>query len=381
MVLEHEFWTMANPNVTDFRLLDQAAWSNKPLVVATNNGNPPASNANLANNPNTNDDIRNLYYNQAVADHHFLLTTLRTATDNSSNNWKMFDYIYSYWNREASSWGGPVQHYSGLNLNNASLNLVNYQISNNVHRDLFADFSKTLSDAIFLPYYRSPGQENDYDIASINAPWSGRMYSLLTSSPNAPANIIPLFSAEQPTCVIGYDQYGNLKSGQGKLGSVLGLNNGNNNLKLMETYYYTDHTTKFLPAVSNICPTCATDLNIVGMGWYQLSCILHAETQASIYNATTNGRLNCGSIGGVIGFDEVNEAAKYEIFPNPTNGGINFKGDLKGELVQVYNAQGKLIQSQVIGELQYLEIEKPVPGIYFVKVPNLNISWKIILNN
>ena len=228
MVLEHEFWTMQNP-FSGFSLLDQAAWISKPLVLNTSIGVSLSPNVNYgATAPNIN--LKNIYYNQAIADHHFLLTSLRASADNSANNWKVFDYIYSFWNREMGAWGGPVKHYSALDLNNASLNLVNYEITSDAHRDQFADVSKSLSDAVFLVYYRQAHQVNDYDIALETLPWAGRMTALLTSSPQAPANIIPLFSAEQISCQIGYDQNGNGKSGNAKIGTWLGQNNGNNNL-------------------------------------------------------------------------------------------------------------------------------------------------------
>jgi len=176
-----------------------------------------------------------------------------------------------------------------------------------------------------------------------------------------------------------------LRPGNAKIGTWLGQNNGNNNLSQVETYYYSDHTTKFLPAVSvnsNICPTCPTDLNIVGFGWYQLNCILHAESQLSTFNATTNTRLNCGNVGGVIGNVENDvELNNYAIFPNPTTGELTLKGNLKGQLVQVFNTQGQLIKSQIMDEIYDINIGIFSPGIYFVKVPVLNLSWKVILTN
>ncbi|WP_421754160.1 T9SS type A sorting domain-containing protein [Croceimicrobium sp.] len=378
MVLEHEFWALAGNQ--DFRLVDQDSWTKKPLIKAYNGGNPPANNINHGfqnNAPNQN--IKNLFFDQSVRDHHYFLDELRKSTDNSANNWKIFDYISSFWNPHATSSWGTKKHYSNLDLNNPSLSISNFEMDSILYGNQFADYTKTQSDAIFLTYYRPPVYVQDYQLGNLTDPWVIRLQSLMINSPNAPANIIPLFSSEVVGCNLGYNwTTSTVRScGVDRLGAWFG---GPNTLKLAESYYYTDHTTRFFSTVSSTCPTCLTDINIVGMGWYQLNCILASENNANGVMTGNNSRLPCGSIGGYLTEEKIIDSLnQFSIYPNPSTGVLSFTGNVKGENVKVYNQQGQLLKAEKLNNSLQVDLEGLPNGIYYVSIPKLNLSWKLIL--
>lgn len=381
MMLEHEFWNMLDN--ADFRLLDQGTWSQKPVVINTNGGSAPPV-TNIAHiNGSYSQNMKNIFFHQAVKDHYFFLDELRVATDNSANNWKMFDYISTFQNRkDPADWGHPIVHYGGIDFNDPTMNISTKVISASQHRTNFADYSKTRADAIFLVYYRREVWVDDYDMGSATRPWVERMEALMTNSPNAPAHIIPLFSSELTGCKTGY--WGNTgalrTSTKDFLGTWLGKNSGNNTLRLAESYYYSDHTNDFHSSVAATCPTCVTDINIVGMGWYQLECILDAEATNQTMSAAANGRINCGAIGGYLNDSSVkNEAELPSIYPNPSSGEVQFGGDLVDIEVNVYNQQGQLILRETLGIEKTIDLEDQPAGFYYISIPEKNLSWKLVL--
>lgn len=381
MLLEHEFWALGgNPS---FRLLDQASWANKPLIKAYNFGVAPATNVNHGYQNNApNQNIKNLFFNQSVRDHHFLLDELRKEADSSANNWKVFDYISYFWNPHNTGSWGIKKHYSNFDLNDPSISISNFEIDSIIFGNTLADFSKTQSDAILLVYYRPPIYVQDYQLGSLTDPWVLRLKSLMVNSPNAQANIIPLFSSEMIGCNVGYNWNTSTvrSSSSNRLGAWFG---GSNTLRLAESYYYTDHTTDFFSAVSSSCPTCLTDLNIVGMGWYQLECILASENNVNGVMTGSNSRLPCGNIGGYLGEnDEMEDFSKISLYPNPSSGIIEIKGDkIIGESLVIFNQFGQLIHNEEIKSSQRVSLGNRPSGIYYVTIPSKKVSWKVILTN
>ncbi|MEN3325093.1 T9SS type A sorting domain-containing protein [Mariniflexile soesokkakense] len=64
------------------------------------------------------------------------------------------------------------------------------------------------------------------------------------------------------------------------------------------------------------------------------------------------------------------------VYPNPSKGVFNFKSAIPIEQIQVFNVQGKLIQSVGKGsQIENIKIDES--GIYFVKVTNANIHSTI----
>jgi len=378
MVLEHEFWNLQFNS--DFRLLDQAAWVNKNLIKNQQTGLP--ANANIATytgSPSPTLTIKNLYFHQAVSDHHHLLDQLFLEASSSANNWKVIDYIYAFCNRTPSSnWGATPQHYGYINLNNASFNIASAAITIDQHRALLAEYSKVKSDAIFLVYTRSAQLVADYDLATSSRPWVKRLVALMDRQPLMQANIIPLLYSENGTCQIGYDEYGNPNTNSNPfLGTWLG---GNNNLKLAESYYMADHTVNFYNAVGSTCPTCISDIKITGLSWYTFNCILDAESSNGTLNAATNGRIACGSVGGYISEQEQKDRMfNLSVFPNPSNSWVTFEGVERYSEVQVYNQLGQLVMQSKLDASLNLDLSNLNAGMYSVFFPSLGEGLKVLL--
>ncbi|MGG5208817.1 DUF7619 domain-containing protein [Chryseobacterium sp. MIQD13] len=76
-------------------------------------------------------------------------------------------------------------------------------------------------------------------------------------------------------------------------------------------------------------------------------------------------------IGGtVLQTLESNEKSSVNVYPNPTKGDVNIESDSKIRSVEVYDAQGRLIQKQtgINGEKTKISIYTAASGVYYFKV-------------
>ncbi len=67
-----------------------------------------------------------------------------------------------------------------------------------------------------------------------------------------------------------------------------------------------------------------------------------------------------------VGFDNGNSVF---IYPNPTTSAININSDYRMQSIQIYDAQGRLLQTQIAKENQTsIDLTEKAKGIYFIKI-------------
>ncbi|MCB0423761.1 MAG: T9SS type A sorting domain-containing protein [Flavobacteriaceae bacterium] len=80
-----------------------------------------------------------------------------------------------------------------------------------------------------------------------------------------------------------------------------------------------------------------------------------------------------------LSIDELTTSPVF-IYPNPTTSKLNFKGFETAFNVDVYDILGKKVVSKQLQPSQSLDVSKLSNGIYVIKFPELNVSYKFIKN-
>ena len=77
----------------------------------------------------------------------------------------------------------------------------------------------------------------------------------------------------------------------------------------------------------------------------------------------------------ITGIEENQNARSLSVFPNPSNETIRIDlSELKGEngIIEVFDVNGKLVESANVSGMKNFSIEKQIPGVYMVKVSGEN---------
>ena len=96
---------------------------------------------------------------------------------------------------------------------------------------------------------------------------------------------------------------------------------------------------------------------------------------------TNNGRILRLRIGDFLGLDPSPNSAEFnfQIYPNPTSGGINLTVPKTGT-AEIFNNSGQIIWSQKVSGQTSIDLGNYPSGIYYLKINNLNLTKKIIKN-
>ncbi len=127
------------------------------------------------------------------------------------------------------------------------------------------------------------------------------------------------------------------------------------------------------------CSTCISDIKITGFGWYTYNCLLEAESNNGMQNASLNGRVSCGSVGGFISQNEEPLMATLKVFPNSASDLVTIIGIESGMTLEVYNQLGQLVKKTICQDEPKFEISKLPPDFYTFYVPELKKGSKIII--
>lgn len=222
-------------------------------------------------------------------------------------------------------------------------------------------------DAVLLAHYFDPGTNPviSYDLGSVNQ--FSQNFNSLANVPGEVLNVIPLFNSEMTNgCVVD----------QGFFGNWLG---GTNTPNYAEGQFIDQMWSTYgaLWGSSRAsCPTCYSNTEIKGFGWYNLNCL--DDNQLNHQTTFTNfGLSNCNGTGSyAINLEAEKHQDQISIFPNPAS--ESFKVDFgtryndgKYPFITIFDLNGRILYSRQASANQVeINTESLSTGTYIVKVNN-----------
>lgn len=377
-VLEWEIWNLPGGEIALESVTVENAFRNSPRVQAIYPNFPLFNPANEnyfyseAVNPPQGVNLSNPQKQELVSAYNFklwetrikYLKQLKIERNRNANLKAIMDYIPYL----TSNTPAVTTFYSSFNENVSSASagtpILEQQFRDNMAEKLLKTAEADV-DAVLLAHYFDPGtnQVISYDLGGSNE--FAQNYNSLATVSGEVLKLIPLFSAEM-TNGCYYDQ--------GFFGNWLG---GTNTPTYAEGQF-TDQLWSTYGALWGTsrpnCPTCYSNTEIKGFGWYILNCL--DDNQLNHQTTFTNfGLSNCNGTGShVINVETENSQNTISIFPNPAsesfqvNLGTHF---IEGEYpnITVFDLNGRIVYSKKANADQIkINIESLSPGTYIVKV-------------
>lgn len=82
---------------------------------------------------------------------------------------------------------------------------------------------------------------------------------------------------------------------------------------------------------------------------------------------------------GILSSDSFTNPTNFQLYPNPSNDVVQYKGTEMVEKISIYNALGQLVQENKTNGMEgSISIEYLTQGTYFVKINNQNTSYTIL---
>lgn len=377
-VLEWEIWNLPNKEHLLESVAVENAFRNSPRIQAIYPNFPPF-NSGTRNyfysevvNPPAGVNLSNPQKQELVSAYTFklwetrikYLEQLKIERNRNANLKATMDYIAYL----TSNTPAVTTFFSSYNENISSASagtpILEHQFRDNMAEKILKTADADV-DAILLANYFNPGSNPviSYNLGGSNE--FAQNYNSLATVSGEVLNLIPLFSAER-TNGCYYDQ--------GFFGNWLG---GANTPAYAEGQF-TDQMWSTFGALWGTsrpnCPTCYSNTEIKGYGWYLLNCL--EENQLYHQTTFTNfGLSNCNGTGSyVINVETENPQDKISIFPNPAS--ESFQVNLGTRIIEgeyptitVFDLNGRIVYSKQ-SNTNHIEIniESLSPGTYIVKV-------------
>ena len=84
-----------------------------------------------------------------------------------------------------------------------------------------------------------------------------------------------------------------------------------------------------------------------------------------------NGCIDSVCVNVVTGIQELSNASDIHIFPDPNNGNFTVTGVLYGQIIEVYNYLGQLVNSTIAGDATiHFNISDKANGVYLIRIEN-----------
>ncbi len=377
-VLEWEIWNLPGREHLLESVAVENAFRNSPRVQALYPGFPTFD-PNIGNyfysevvNPPQTVTLSNAIKQELVSAYNFklwetritYLKQLKAERNRNANLKATMDYIYYLTSNTPAVTTFYSSYNESISTASAGTTIPEPQFRDNMAEKLLKTSEADL-DAVLLANYFNPGTGPviSYNLGDTNE--FAKNYSSLATVSGEVLNLIPLFSAEM-TNGCYYDQ--------GFFGNWLG---GTHTPAYAEGQF-TDQMWSTYGALWGSsrpnCPTCFTNTEIKGFGWYILNCL--EDNQVNHQSTFTNfGLSNCNGTGShIIGLEVESNQNQFSIFPNPASESfqVNFSELFnKGEhpTITVFDLNGRIVYTKKANTNQVnINIGHLSSGTYIVKV-------------
>lgn len=360
VMLEHEYWNCyyeVEPTITEYHHTASSPFifpSNTIYNMAPpNNGNPFLNSGSPAD--------KDAFFQILVEDHFKLLQEINSRKTHTTNLWKSFDY-----NRFIINKGSTI-NYTPTYYENLIGTPNNNTITENAFRYKYAQVTRTVTDGVFLVYYRTtsfilPNGQINFDLNIIANPQSDYVPRLNGLAIGGGYNfaktlkVIPLHSAEPSF-----------------LGGWLG---GTNRPNILEQAYADQYSGIFALDF----PSSISQIEHVANGWYtaaHMNGISYTLGPNDPFNSI-HENLICNSYQNPVSITENTlEEPRFISAPNPIQNELIIATTSKyisnRTTISIYNMQGGLIYSKKLTEAQTI-INTSIwnTGLYILNIQDEN---------